>query len=77
MVADALVYHPSVAHYLKFVATTGMVSFSSSYFNVYNRSYLPSPPPDLSCTRILLHLSSLSSLPIKLCTHHNIMMNTH
>jgi len=22
MVADALVYHPSVAHYLKFVATT-------------------------------------------------------
>ena len=23
MVADALVYHPTVAHYLKFVATTG------------------------------------------------------
>jgi hypothetical protein len=24
MVADALIYHPTVAHYLKFVATTGM-----------------------------------------------------
>jgi hypothetical protein len=23
MVADALIYHPTVAHYLKFVATTG------------------------------------------------------
>jgi len=25
MVADALVYHPTVSHYLKFVATTGML----------------------------------------------------
>lgn len=23
MVADALIYHPTVSHYLKFVATTG------------------------------------------------------
>lgn len=23
MVADALIYHPTVAHYLRFVATTG------------------------------------------------------
>ena len=30
MVADALIYHPSVAHYLKFVATTGMSSYSHS-----------------------------------------------
>jgi len=29
MVADALVYHPTVSHYLKFVATTGKLrSFS-------------------------------------------------
>lgn len=27
MVADALVYHPTVSHYLKFVATTGMLLF--------------------------------------------------
>ena len=26
MVADSLVYHPSVTHYLKFVATTGKTS---------------------------------------------------
>jgi hypothetical protein len=26
MVADALIYHPTVSHYLKFVATTGTVS---------------------------------------------------
>lgn len=26
MVADALVYHPAVAHYLRFVATTGTFS---------------------------------------------------
>jgi hypothetical protein len=24
MVADALIYHPTVSHYLKFVATTGV-----------------------------------------------------
>ena len=28
MVADALIYHPTVAHYLKFVATTGMLPIS-------------------------------------------------
>lgn len=25
MVCDTLVYHPAVAHYLRFVATTGML----------------------------------------------------
>jgi hypothetical protein len=30
MVADALIYHPTVAHYLKFVATTGMYAISGS-----------------------------------------------
>jgi hypothetical protein len=27
MVVDALVYHPTVAHYLRFVSTTGKFSF--------------------------------------------------
>jgi hypothetical protein len=26
MVADALIYHPSIAHYLRYVATTGLPS---------------------------------------------------
>ena len=30
MVADALVYHPTIAHYLRFVATTGIFPFSST-----------------------------------------------
>jgi hypothetical protein len=28
MVADALIYHPTVAHYLKFVATTGALLYN-------------------------------------------------
>lgn len=32
MVADALIYHPSVAHYLKFVATTGTSTFPAPWF---------------------------------------------
>lgn len=33
MVADALIYHPTVAHYNKFVATTG--AFKSLDFAIY------------------------------------------
>jgi len=31
MVADALVYHPVVAHYMKFVATTGKQAMAVEY----------------------------------------------
>jgi hypothetical protein len=31
MVADALIYHPTVSHYLKFVATTGTILYAISY----------------------------------------------
>lgn len=32
MVADALVYHPTVAHYLRFVATTGQAHISPPFY---------------------------------------------
>jgi hypothetical protein len=39
MVADLLVYHPTVAHYLRFVATTGTAPFSlGPFFPVIYRS---------------------------------------
>jgi len=34
MVADALVYHPAVAHYLRFVATTGMYPYFSLLLSI-------------------------------------------
>jgi hypothetical protein len=47
MVADALVYHPTVSHYLKFVATTGtflnifqLYIFSITYLHYPNLSII-------------------------------------
>lgn len=39
MVADALIYHPTVTHYLKFVAVTG-TSLSYSPLDVESRTSL-------------------------------------
>ena len=37
MVADALIYHPSVAHYLRFVAATGEFCSSDAVSYWYGR----------------------------------------
>jgi hypothetical protein len=46
MVADALIYHPTVSHYLKFVATTGTYTLT---LRSQAPSIHPSPSANLAC----------------------------
>jgi hypothetical protein len=43
MVADALIYHPTVSHYLKFIATTGASCYIPSTHPIH--TIFPPPVP--------------------------------
>lgn len=44
MVADALIYHPAISHYQKFVATTSKYSHTTNICLLISTIYLYQPP---------------------------------